>query len=182
VAGSTGVPATPVQDQGALESFKTRAAEFMQTFNFLKGKEPVIARHPELKSDYTSLMDKGDWVRAAIEKVTSGVDALTGWFRSTFGAASADQLGFVPLIPLAVIAASTAAIAKWMSDAYTFSRRLSAIEKLEAGGMSPQQAADLVAAQEPAGLLNFKLGGAMPVYIIGIGALAYLMWRFRKRS
>ena len=170
---------------GMLDEFKARATEFAKQFSFLQGKSAVVARHPKLKADYTALMDRGAWVRSAIEKVTGATDTVVGWFKNLLGGVEVEtrSLGFLPLVPVAIIAASTAAIAKWMSDAYVFGRKLRAVEDLEAKGLSPQEAAELVKGQEGAGLFNFSLGGAaMPVYVLGIGALAYLMWRFRKRG
>lgn len=168
---------------GMLEAFKQRAGKFAQTFDYLSGKRSTVARHPTLRKDYTALMERGRFVRAAIEKVTGGVDAVTGWFKNVLGEVDTQHLGFLPLIPVAVITAGTASIAKWMSDAFTFSRRLEAIERYEGKGMSPEAAADLVNAQQPAGLFNFKFGNmAMPIYALAIAGFAYLMWRNRKQG
>ena len=170
--------AEAIAKPGMVDDFKAKVAKFVTTFDFLESKRWMVARHPKIKADYDALQKKGVWIKSVIEKATGGADTVKGWWTSVFGEASG--LGLLPLIPVAVIAASSAMIAKWMSDAFMMAKKLNAIEKLEARGVPPAEASAIVERLSPSALLDFRLGGLSITTIVVMGAALFLLLKARK--
>lgn len=83
--------------------------------------------------------------------VQSAVQSAENWYSSTFGEIrprnnrTMNGLGIIPvLITIGVVSAALAVAAVWLSDAYTFSQRLKALQSAEDKGATPAQAAAMV--------------------------------------
>lgn len=127
-----------------VERFKLRAKLFWTYYLYLKGLNDS-ALSPELRAARANLLKVGNILHAAISKLAGAYDAISGWFTKVFGHAPASSpqstLGVVPLIPVAVIGVSLAAITKWSADAYTFAKKATLAEQLSSRGASPAEIA-----------------------------------------
>jgi hypothetical protein len=154
-----------------IEKFRFKVGDFLAAVNELAARAPEAAKNPTLKREYDALMSRAGTIKNTVQTVTGLVDKALIAFRSVTGM---DGLGFIPLLPVAVIGAAVAAIAKWTTDAYTLTQRLNEVKRLEASGMSPQQAAATVAAIAPKPFF----GGLPPLLpIAALVGLAFVVWR-----
>lgn len=116
-------------------------------------------QHPELLPRYDELMTEAKEHKATLDRLKSVRRTVIGWLNSISEGLSdwredfrrrwgLDGLGAVFTLPFAITVASAsaalAAIGKWISDTYIFSRRLNELQRLEAGGLSPKAAAEVV--------------------------------------
>ncbi len=170
-------------EKSAIERFKNEARRFWAEWNSLGQKRAIVARQsPEIRREYVDLMARGQTVRSSIETITGLIDkaanayeSVKSWLSDTFGLGGVEleqqtQLGLLPLIPIAAIGLSLAAMGKWISDAYQLNRRLDEIQRLENKGLSPQQAAQVVAKTMPKGFFS-GAGSVMVPLILAAGAM-----------
>lgn len=145
--------------------FRNLANQFMSSWNYLLSQQAYVNAHPELKSDYTALMSRGVSLRSTIESTLSTIQGAMDWLKNWFG------LGLIPLIPIAVLAGSIALVTKWVTDAYALKARIDEQQRLEAKGLTPQQAANVLkqSAGEPSKGIFDTL--AANVQNIAIGAV-----------
>jgi len=170
-------------EQSAIENFKAKAREFWSMWNALGQKKAIVERQsPEIRAEYVNLMTRGQSVRSGIETITGLIDkagraydSVKIWLSETFGLNGVEleqqtQLGLLPLIPIAAIGLSLAAMGKWISDAYQLNRRLDEIQRLENKGLSPQQAAQVVSKTMPKGFFSGSGAIMMPI-LLAAGAM-----------
>lgn len=170
-------------EKSAIENFKAKAREFWTMWNALGSKRAIVAKQsPEMRREYVDLMARGQSVRSGVETITGLIDRAAGaydsvrdWLSDTFGLGGVElerqtQLGLLPLIPIAAIGLSLAAMGKWISDAYQLNRRLEEIQRLENRGLSPQQAAQVVSKTMPKGFFSGAQAIAVPL-LLAAGAM-----------
>jgi len=170
-------------EQSAIFNFKTKAREFWSMWNALGQKRAVVLRQtPEIRAEYVDLMARGESVRSGVETITglidrasNAYDSVKTWLSETFGLGEVElenhpQLGLLPLIPIAAIGLSLAAMGKWISDAYQLNRRLDEIQRLENRGVSSAQAAQIVAQTMPKGFFSGAGSIALPL-LMAAGAM-----------
>ena len=174
-------------DLSTIEAFKRRAQNFWNQWNLLNSKAADVSKMtPEMRAQYNDLLSRGSTIRNTVETVTGMIDAVSGaytsakdWVSELFGVEE-PNLGVLPLIiPAAVIATSLAAMGKWLSDAYSFNRKMEEIAKLEAKGMSTQEASKIISRVSDSGSFNIKAAVGIPVLLIG-GFLVYNLFNIRK--
>jgi hypothetical protein len=196
-SGKKGTPIKPVRaptikmetnmataDKSMIENFRDKARIFIERYEKLKRMDADVRKYPALHQEYTALVGKGTTIRNSVRTVTGGIDNVVGWFNSIFGndqTPQLDGLGLLPLIPVAVVIASVAAMGKWGSDVYLFERRLNEAKRLENTGMTPGEAAKIVGEREPPGLIAGVTREVMvPLSIAGV-LIAGLIWMNRGR-
>jgi hypothetical protein len=167
-------------DLSMIEKFKSHAANFWQQYKNLQAKNAYVANHPDLQEDYANLLDRGSTIRTTIETVTAGIDKAVGWVGGTVGVSGVqvlNGLGFLPVLALLVSAGGLALIGKWVSDAYAFNKKVEEMKRLEAQGMTPQQASAIVGKlYEGEPLITF---GKVGVPLVALAVL-FAMWKFGR--
>lgn len=159
--------------------WRQHAAEFETNFRALLAQRSFVESRPALLRQWQQLVNDGMATRAKIVSITRTLDQVVGAAANAWdwvkGATGLQGLGLLPLVPIAVIAGSIAAVTKWLTDARQFSQRLEEARRLEGQGMPPAQAAAL-AAQKPGGAGGFKLFGleVSPLAVAGIAAVILL--------
>jgi hypothetical protein len=135
------------QDQSLLDSFRMRVREFAEAFRTLLDTEPDVRGNPALEQEFDELKDTGTFIKDTVDTITKTVDAVTGYFRDTFGLdgmPTRGGLGFVGvLLPVAAITAAIAWMGSYVSDVYMFNRKVQEAKQLEAQGYTPREAADI---------------------------------------
>lgn len=119
----------PQEWQKQVDELKAKAATFMAMFTRLGQLAHVAARDPVTKAQYDILMARGASIKAKIESITRAIDNMYGAASSLFnGVGNTEGLGFLPLIPIAVIAGAVTLISVWLIDALSMSQKLQAAE------------------------------------------------------
>jgi len=157
-------------DKSALEKFRDKARIFQVKLKNLQSMKNDVKKYPALQAEYNELVGKGSSIRSTIRTITGGVDNVVSWWNSIFGSdTKLNSMGFLPLIPIAIVAGSVAAMGKWARDAYMFNRRFEEIKRLEKKGISPGKAAEIVAGKEPRGIVAGVAREVMiPVTLAGV--------------
>lgn len=164
-------------DLSLIEKFRSRVQNFMLALDNLASRKRDAQRSPQLATEYATLMRQGSVIKSTIESVSGTIDKVMAFFKGVTGMSA---LNVVPLLPIALITGAIAAIAKWTTDAYTFSKKLDEVQRLEAKGLTPQQAADVVARNAPAPLFGgFNLSNIVP--LLAVGAVLFFWWRSNTR-
>lgn len=175
------------KEKGYIQKFRNKAAQFWAQWNTLDDMYPTVSRQsPAIRNEYQSLMDRGSTIRSTVETISGAIDraakvyeSVRDWVSSTFGLNGNDinnkvnELGVIPLIPIALIIGSLAAMSKWVSDAYEFNERLKEIRRLEATGLSPAEAAAIVERTMDKGFFG-GAGNLVPIALLGVAALMML--------
>lgn len=174
----------PVQWYDLVGKFKQKVAEFQAAWAELMSEQSFVASHPSLQTDFNYLVGLGQTLKSKIQSATSLIDqtvkmagnlwsSISTTFTNVFGdIEEPPQLGFLPLIPIAVIAASVAAIAYFVTEVYKFKTKVDQIKKLEAQGMTAQQAIATAGNVQP-GMLSQLKGIALPLaavtaFVVGV--------------
>lgn len=161
-------------DLSLVEKFKSKVANFTELLSNLKSRKIDAARYPDLAKKRDELTSKGNMTKNMIVSTTGTIDKVFGFFRGVTGM---DGLGIIPLLPIAAISIATAAITKWMTDAYEFSKRVDAIQALEAKGYDPVRAGQIVNQQFPTSSLlgNFGSISSLLPWVAIAGVIFYVI-------
>ena len=132
-----------------IERFREASQRVDQVLDKLRGQEDAARASPGLSMEYDTIMQRANLLRASIAdtlgRIDSAVQWVKGagdWLKSAFGLSG---LGVVPVvIGIGAITAALAAITKFLVDAWSLSKRIEEQQRLEARGLSPQQAAAIV--------------------------------------
>lgn len=127
-----------------------------------------------LKKEHDSLMQKGALIKGQVSNIMGSVDNMHRASNMLFGTQVTDEvsnLGFIPLIPIALIAAGTGAVSYWVKDAWKHKKKVEEVKRLEAEGYTPEQAYAMVNKRD-----NWF---SNPIVLISGAALLLLL--FRKR-
>lgn len=124
----------------AIEDLYNRGLEFQQTLSQLAGYQNVAYQSSDLRAQYDELMSRGANVNAVIRSAVASVQGIAAWVRQNMGVdldtppqPFLGSLGFVQVIPLAIIGgvvAATALAAAWIVDARSAITRLEAMQSL----------------------------------------------------
>lgn len=161
-------------DLSLVDKFKSKVANFTELLSNLQNREIDAARYPDLSATRDELTSRGSTIKNMITSITGTIDKVFGFFRGITGM---DGLGIVPLLPIAAITIAVAAITKWTTDAYEFSKRVDAIQALEAKGYDPVKAGQIVNQQFPTSSLlgNFGSISSLIPWIAIAGVIFYVI-------
>ncbi len=177
-------PPLPAEDQGWIDRFKARIAEFAEVFTRLKAIEPQIEQTPELKAEYQDLVSRGNVIETTISTVTGSINKAVHWFKNVFGMdglsmANRGQLGALPLLPIAAISGAMTLIGYWVSDVYVFYKKLEKFDQLRAEGVPAGEASRIVSeVSDKPGLFDLDLQKwVVPLLLVG-----GLWWFMRNKT
>ena len=146
-AGYKGTPEEKSTFDRMVATFMAKIKQFYDNFKGLQAQRAFVADHPQLAGEYNDLMKRATSIDAYIRRAKSLITAAQGawsWFLRTIGLGGVGELEALPAVAIAVAAggAAIALITKWLTDAFIFSRKISAIQALEAkGGITATEAA-----------------------------------------
>lgn len=160
-------------DVNLITRFKTTAGEFSNVYQTLKNREST----PEIMSaERDVLLKRGAAIMASISWVTNTVDSISGVLSnilnyngsqevSNYINNSGTSLGALPLLPIAAISGSIAIMTKFISDIVIFNRKADEQIRLEAEGVAPERAAEIVAGMGKGANLAGLLSLAKPIIL-----------------
>lgn len=145
-------------------NFRQKYADYQNAVAALKASSVDATKYPDLANERADLLSRSDALNSKISGTVSAIESTyqaakdfilnpvgtiaTGaetawdWAKSELGL---EGLGFLPvLIPVAVIGAAVAGIVYWMDDYATLNKKVAEQKRLEATGMSPAKAAEIV--------------------------------------
>ncbi len=172
----------PPEDQGIIERFKARIAEFRGLFTRLAG---VGAQVPtEMQGEYQDLVTRGSSIQSTIDTVTGGINKAVNWFKGAFGMdavrmARQGQLGFIPLLPAAAISGAMALIGYWITDTMQFIKKMEQFEEMRARGVPASEAAQAVQTAAGSGPI---FGVNMQQWLVPLVILGGVWWFMRNKG
>jgi hypothetical protein len=190
---SEGADVNALERPSVMESFRNRVDKFWNVYRNLETRREEVP--DKLAPEYNAVMERGGRIRATIESVTNTYDAVADWVSDIFGFSGTDvgldgvfwsdvprgNLGAVQFVPLAVIAGSSALIAKWLKDAYTMERKLNEMNRLKEQGYNADRAAEIVnKTVSGPGLLN--IGGFNMKPLLWIAAIGGGIWYANRKG
>lgn len=146
----------------ALEEFKEKVRDWWIDVEILnKTNVP-----PSLKADKDKLLARARTIRRTID----AIPGVSKWFGLT-----PSTLGLLPLVPVAVISATTMAVTKWVSDYVTLKAKVKVFVESIGKGQSPEQARENVNAITGSQGFKFGLGfGSLLTPLLIVGAFYFL--------
>jgi len=145
---------TVEETQAAIDALYRAGIDFQNTWNQLRGYSSQVAASgsPELQQQYADLVSRGSLLGATLSDAVSSVQSIGTWVKQNVGIdLSTPQapgtlygLGFVQLIPLAIIGgvlAATALAVAWITDARSAITKIQALQQLVQSVPEAQRAA-----------------------------------------
>lgn len=143
----------------------------------------LVSRAQGLQTDIgyvtTALADVKQWLAGAISAVEGAYASVAAGIKSWLGMSG---LGQLPLIPIAVVAAATAAVGYFLSDYAQFAQKVALLKQYTAQGMAPADAAKAVSTA----LSSTSAASTVGWIVIGVAVVAALwflpnlMGRYRR--
>lgn len=159
----------------SLIDLKNKYEEFLGLLNGLRSRPDVVANNPELKVEYDALLNRGSTIANYMDKIYGSAAGAFEWVTGFFES-SDDNLGALPLIPIAVISGALSIMGKWIADVYVFNSKVNEIKRLENDGINPAQAYTLVNELDKTSLFS---GGNLTT-LAALGAMAFLFYKGTK--
>jgi hypothetical protein len=159
----------------AIQDLYSTGLTFQQTMQDLLAVQNQAAQDPDLKSQYDDLVSRGGTVNSTITAAVRGVQNVVQWVKdntgsdisaSTTAPPSLQGLGFIQVIPLAIIGgviAATALAAAWIVDARS---AIGKIQAMQAAGLTPDQIS--VALKQSGGLTGAVSSATGFLVVLGI--------------
>ena len=149
-----------------IESFKQKVRDWWASVQKLRAMK--VPANKQAEKD--KLLSRAETIKNVIKKATNWSDTL-----------KIDELGFLPLIPLAVIGGAVASIGYWVADYAKFAKSVQYQSTLISQGIAPEKAAALANQQaNPAGIFE-SAGSLIKWGVIGV-AIFYAYKTFVKKT
>jgi len=179
---------------GEVEKFKRKADEAMSLWQTLRAKRQAAASNPALNAEYNDVMNQAENITAKmsdVERITNQVrqgaaQTIKGWFGLegyNTAARGLGQLGFIQLIAIALVTGAVAWLGSWIVKGNIVDRKLTAVENLVAGGVSPAQAGKIIEEKgDPGPMAAFFGNMGTGVAVAGIAAMVLYFFVEKKRG
>ena len=165
--------------------FRQAAAQVDDVLSRLRSQEAAARTSAALSAEYDEVMARASSLRATIADYLGRIDAAVQWLKGAGAwiseAFGLNGLGALPaLIGIGAIAAALAAVTKFLTDAWALSKRIEEQQRLEARGLSPQDAAAVIerttTASASSQWLKWLAGAA------AVGVVGWLVVNHRRRN
>ena len=179
-------------DVSMLANFKSRVAEFQAARGELQKIGAAIARTNDMEAwrQYGELVARADSIESKVTAALRAIDSTLSAARAAIGldgVRALAGLGFVWVLPIAIIAAALAVLGYWLSDYAKFAARYREQQRvasdLVAQGVDPieaqRQASAVVAAAAPR-TFGESLGGVLKFGAILAAGL--YVWHLYRRG
>jgi len=163
--------------QQAIAALYQQGIEFQNTLRELLSLQNVAAQSPELNEQYNALVSRGNTVNAVIRNAVASVQGIAQWVRENMGLELNSPpppmlhgLGFVQVIPLAIIGgvvAATALAAAWIVDARSGIEKIRSLQALAETVPEYQRAEVISGALKQSGGLTGAISGVQNLIVIG---------------
>lgn len=141
-----------------INNFKAKARDWAINVVTLTNTEVP----PSLQSQKRTLLSRANIIKTGVEKIFGTMDEFVNV-----------GLGLLPVVPIAVLGASIAAMTKWTYDFVKFMTAVKEQRRLEATGMSPDKAAEIANQNLNKPFINIDMKNLiLPAVLIG-GAVWY---------
>ena len=162
-----------------LGKFREASANVDAVLARLRSQEDAARRNAILSREFDAMMSRAATMRAGIASTLQTIEGAIASLRGLVDwIPGLGTLGnpLLPVLGVAAVAASLASITKFLVDAWALSKRIDEQMRLEAAGLTPQEAAGVVArvTQEGAGQ-SLAMSIVKP---LAIGGALYLVLRF----
>lgn len=112
----------------------------------LESQRAYALARPDLRAAWQSKMSEIESARGRVTWLRDAIRSVMSFF-----GVELQGLGFLPLIPIALVTAGIAYVANIAASAWELSQKISEQQRLEQRGMTPQQASAIVRGNAAAG-------------------------------
>lgn len=172
----------PTEWYDLLGKFKEKADEFSGIYDRLLKSGELIKGNPELTRERAQLLARAEKVKATVDTLTKTVDTAYSFLKNSMGLGNYSNesgngaLGALPLIPVAVAAASIAAMTKIIADALLYLNKAQRFEELSKQH-GPDTALKIIKGLDPRSTFAGDLVKSLGPFILIAGGV----WFFRDR-
>ena len=177
------------QIEAAINKLKAKGLVFSQSYQTLIDDYPKIKNNPKLLKRWTTLKSYADKTKATIQAINNSVDKSVNWLKDVFGLNGTalngmDEVGALPLIPVAYILAAIAAMTYIINQIYQFHIDAVNYDKFLATKPTPQQVIDFNVDKNAAIAKTSVIGNLTDVVKYGVIAFGiYLAYKaFKEKS
>lgn len=177
-----------------VEKFKGKADEAYTLWQRLRAKRQAASTNPELLREYNDVIGQAENIQAKIsdvERITAAaksgvVESITSWF-GLEGYNSAirqpKQLGLLPVLAVAAVAAAVAWLGSWIIKGNIVDRKLTAVENMIDSGVDPRTAGALIEEKGDPGPFSEMFGNlGTGIAVAGVVAMALYFFVEKKRG
>jgi hypothetical protein len=169
---------TVQETQAAIKALYDAGNQFHSTYTELQNYADAAQQSPDLATEYSDLVSRGNYINTVISDAVASVQSVVQWVKDNVGtdiSGSLQGLGFVQLIPAAILGAVVAATAlavAWITDARSAITKIQALQQL-ANSVPPEQRADVItAALKQSGGLTETISKTTTLLVVGGVVLA----------
>lgn len=149
-------------DSGMIENFKEKVRTWWKNVETLRNTR--VPSNKQKEKDL--LLSRAETIRKSIRGLTSWSDTLR--------INEINGIGFLPLIPVAVIGGAVAAIGYWVTDYAKFAKSINYQNTLVSQGIPPEQAAMIANKQSESGSMLSNVSGIIKMLMLaGVGYVVY---------
>ncbi len=160
--------------------FKAAAAAMESAYERLIREADYVAARPALQAQFDALVRRAASVRATVESIRAQLAGAVDWLRSVGAAVGLNGLGVLPVLGIAAIAGAVALVAKWTTDTIKFLTVVAEQRRLEAAGVAPERAAEIVRGTAAAAAGTASSSWWIPVAALVVGG--YFLWSQTRRT
>lgn len=131
---------------------KSAATDLDAAVRSLEAQRSYALARPGLRDEWRAKMSEIESARGRVTWLRDTIRSVMSFF-----GVELQGLGFLPLIPIALVTAGVAYVASTAASAWELSKKIGEQQRLEQGGLTPQQASAIVrgnAAAAPAGVTD----------------------------
>lgn len=161
------------ETQKAIKALYDAGNQFAATYAELQSYADAAQQSPELATQYSDLMSRGNYINTVISDAVASVQGIVQWVKDNVGtdiSGSLQGLGFVQLIPAAILAAVVAATAlavAWITDARSAITKIQALQSLALTVPPDQRASVINSALKQSGGLTDTLKQGTTLLVVG---------------
>jgi len=156
----------------AVNAWKAKVAEFEEAVDMLAADKAAADATGD-SAEWRTLWDRAQTVKAAVEYLAQKLGETIDWTRGVFGLQGMAAMGFLPLVPVAVIFASIAALSYFINDFAQFHSKMNYARE---HGLAPKETMSFLTG---GGVLDTIKGGAL--WVMAAGAAIYFGPMILKR-
>ncbi len=161
-------------DWGAtVDELRTKAARFIRVYDAVVNTHSDIKDNPDMIQEYNSIINKGDFIKGTIQRISSGIDNISGSGGNVLNAIGlnydtitrGNNLGFIlPLVPIAVILSASAGITYWVTDALKYLDKVRRVKELTVQ-VGSKKAYNMVYGTNMKNIVPWVIGGISIVFL-----------------
>lgn len=157
----------------AVQTWRGKVAQFQQALaQFIDNRSDAVALG--FGQEWNELYSRASAAQSTLTYIANALESAYSWVRDVFGMSGMGRLGVVPMIPVAVVTGSIAALAYIISDLMKFNQK---IALAKTANYSPSQVNEML---ESGGIISNAASRNLMLTVLIGGAALYFLPRLMK--